>query len=162
MPRVMKSPRHCWRAASDAGDSWLQLTIPFYVLLAIPSKTHVKQDIAPPSLYKQRKFQVMMSDVLHQCGKRVLSPTFVLSFLLLGILSKAMQVFLSCRTGSPAAKDLNVEEVPHLLLLCWTALTAHGLAYFLYPEQFCTHQGDFHLYFGKLYQFLLLCTCVLA
>lgn len=86
----MKSPHHCWHAASEAGDSWLQLTIPFYVLLAIINKTHAKQDVAPPSLYKQGKFQVVMSNVLHQSGKRALSPTFVLSLLLVGILSKVM------------------------------------------------------------------------
>ena len=91
----MKSPRHCWHAASDAGDSWLQLTICFYVLLAILNKTYTKQDVAPPSLYKQGKFQVMMSNVLPQYGKRVLSPTFVLSLLLVGILSKAMNIIFS-------------------------------------------------------------------
>lgn len=105
----MKSPRHCWRAASDAGDSWLQPTIPCHVLLDILNKTHIKQDIAPPSLYKQGKFQFMMSNVLHQHGKRLITyfciyvgvyPTSVLSLLLVGILSKVMNIIFSLLQNS--------------------------------------------------------------
>lgn len=91
----MKTPHHCRHAASEAGDSWLQLTVSFYVLLAILSKTHTKQDVARPSMSKQGKLQVMMSNDVHQHGKRVLSPTFVLNLLLVGILSKAMNMSFS-------------------------------------------------------------------
>lgn len=101
----MKSPHHCQRAASDTGDSWLQLTIRFYVLWAILHKTHTKQDVTPPLLYKQGKFQTMMSNVLHYCGKRVLLPTFVLSLLLVGILSKVTKAnFYFLQNNEPHSK----------------------------------------------------------
>lgn len=64
-----------------------------------------------------------MSDVPHQRGK-----SLVLSLLLVGILEKLVLLFY--RTSSLAATDLKAEELAHLLLLCWTAPTAHGLIFF--------------------------------
>lgn len=54
MQCVMKSPCHCWCAASDVGDNSLQITIPFYVLVATLCKIHTKQDVGSPCCTSSR------------------------------------------------------------------------------------------------------------
>lgn len=93
-----------------------------------------------------------------QCPSPMWEKSLVRSLLLAGILEKVVSLFY--RTSSLKATDLKAEELAHLLLLCWTAPTGHGLIFFSYPE-FCICQGNFHPCFGKLPTFarLYLCPC---